>query len=224
MIKEGAGHHPHSLRNAKPIADFISEQVQPAGTNPPPYLSGRITKSSIYGRQNVYRYAPSEGIYITCRGPWFSPSFDRYSFGMTGVEGSISVIVPKTIAAGKPWVFRADYVTSRCKGRPGSTRTRVSHRDGAQCRTTRTGRHSRAGMPSTNCSPSTGFQRSPCSKEPAARREKPMPGPSRIPSKVSCIYGENPVLRCTMTKTQPLDNLAPAREGRHSRATRVRQS
>ena len=28
------------------------------------------------------------------------------------------------------------------------------------------------------------------------------------PDKVSCIYGENPVLRCTMTKAQPLDNLA----------------
>jgi len=29
------------------------------------------------------------------------------------------------------------------------------------------------------------------------------------PDKVSCIYAENPVLRCTMTKAQPLDNLAP---------------
>ena len=28
------------------------------------------------------------------------------------------------------------------------------------------------------------------------------------PDKVSCIYGENPVLRCTMSKAQPLDNLA----------------
>ena len=26
--------------------------------------------------------------------------------------------------------------------------------------------------------------------------------------KVSCVYAENPVLRCTMTKAQPLDNLA----------------
>jgi hypothetical protein len=28
------------------------------------------------------------------------------------------------------------------------------------------------------------------------------------PDKVRCIYGENPVLHCTMTKAQPLDNLA----------------
>ena len=27
--------------------------------------------------------------------------------------------------------------------------------------------------------------------------------------KVSCIYGENPVLRSNMSKAQPLDNLAP---------------
>jgi hypothetical protein len=29
------------------------------------------------------------------------------------------------------------------------------------------------------------------------------------PGKVSCIYGENPVLRSFMSKTPPLDNLAP---------------
>ncbi len=110
MIKEGAGHHPHSLRDATPIADFISQQVQPGGSNPPDYLGGRVSRSAFYGRENIYRFFPKEGIYITCRGPWFSPSFDRYSFGVTGVEGSINVIVPKTIAAGKPWVFRADHV------------------------------------------------------------------------------------------------------------------
>jgi len=109
MIKEGAGHHPHSLGDAGPIADFISQQVQPPDRNPPPYVSGRISRSSFYGQENAYRYFPREGIYITCRGPWFSPSFDRYSFGLPGVEGSIHVIVPKTIAAGKPWVFRADH-------------------------------------------------------------------------------------------------------------------
>ena len=30
MIKEGSGHHPHSLRDPKPIADFIAQSVQPA--------------------------------------------------------------------------------------------------------------------------------------------------------------------------------------------------
>ena len=30
MIKEGHGHHPHSLRDPKPIADFIEKSVQSA--------------------------------------------------------------------------------------------------------------------------------------------------------------------------------------------------
>ena len=29
------------------------------------------------------------------------------------------------------------------------------------------------------------------------------------PDKVACVYGENPVMRSHMAKTQPLDNLAP---------------
>ena len=29
------------------------------------------------------------------------------------------------------------------------------------------------------------------------------------PYKISCIYGENPVLRSNLAKTQPIDNLAP---------------
>ena len=110
MIKEGAGHHPHSLRDPRPIADFISQHVQPVASQSAAVPGGRISRSSFYGRENAYRYFPKEGIYITCRGPWFSPSFDRYSFDLRGVEGSINVIVPKTIAAGKPWVFRADHV------------------------------------------------------------------------------------------------------------------
>src|ERR1035437_1608002 len=35
MIKDGCGHHPHSLQDPKPIADFIEHSVQPT-TNPPP--------------------------------------------------------------------------------------------------------------------------------------------------------------------------------------------
>ena len=97
----------------------------------PPYLSGRISRSSFYSRENAYRYFPNEGNYITCRGPWFSPSFDRYSFDLKGVEGAINVIVPKTIAAGKPWVFRADHVDRDAVVDLALLGSRLSHRDGA---------------------------------------------------------------------------------------------
>ena len=131
MIQEGKGHHPHSLRDPQPIADFISQSVQPAASTPPAYLSGRISKSSFYSLDNAYRYFPHEGIYITCRGPWFTECYDRYSFELKGVEGAINVIVPRKAAPGKPWTFRADSCRPRRDGRPGSAGTRISHRDGA---------------------------------------------------------------------------------------------
>jgi hypothetical protein len=207
MIKEGAGHHPHSLRDPGPIADFISQQVQPAGVNPPRYLSGRISRSSFYGPENAYRYFPGEGSYITCRGPWFTPSFDRYSFDLRGVEGPINVIVPKTIAPGKPWVFRADSV-----GRDAAVDLALLDR----------GFHIVTGpVPYNGDGPSLkswnavydlltghGFSKKPVLEGAGGAAGEAYAWAIANPDKVSCIYGENPVLRCTMTRLQPLDNLA----------------
>ena len=55
MIKEGAGHHPHSLRDPTPIVDFIEHSVAPMATTAPAYLAGRTTKSSFYGVESSYR-------------------------------------------------------------------------------------------------------------------------------------------------------------------------
>ena len=89
MIKEGAGHHIRTayVTPSRSPTSFRNKFSRSA-SNPPPYSSGRISQVQPFtARQNAYRYFPSEGIYITCRGPWFSPSFhDRYSFGVTGVE------------------------------------------------------------------------------------------------------------------------------------------
>ena len=206
MIKEGAGHHPHSLRDARPIADFISQQVAPTGGSPPPYTSGRISRSVIYGRENTYRYFPSERIYITCRGPWFSPSFERYSFGLAGVEGSINVIVPKTIAGGKPWVFRADH---------------VNHDAAVDLALLEQGFHIVTGpVPYNADGPSLkswnavydllvkhGFSRKPVLEGAGGAAGEAYAWAIANPDKVSCVYAENPVLHSTMTKEQPLDNL-----------------
>ncbi len=40
MIKEGAGHHPHSLRDARPIADFMTQQ-RPASPSQSAAVPGR---------------------------------------------------------------------------------------------------------------------------------------------------------------------------------------
>ena len=209
MVKEGAGHHPHSLRDAGPIADFISSaQVEPGRGKDPAYLSGRISRASFYGRENAYRYFPSEKTYVTCRGPWFTPAFDRFSFELKGVEGSISVVVPKAIAPGKPWVFRAD---------------QPSRDSAVDLAVLEQGVHIVTGpVPYNADGPSLaswnavyalllshGFSSKPVLSGAGGAAGEAYAWAIANPDKVSCIYAENPVLHCTMTKTQPLESLAP---------------
>src|SRR4029077_20636102 len=48
---------------------------------------------------------------ISCRGPWFSASYDRYEFRLDGIKGAVAVIAPKKAAEGTPGVYRAGFVT-----------------------------------------------------------------------------------------------------------------
>jgi len=110
MIKEGTAHHPHSLQDPKPIADFV-EQSQAAPAPRPAFLDDTFVKSSYYSVENSYIYLQKEDTYATCRGPQFSQSYDRYdktnrSWGTTGM----AVLVPKNPAAVKRWVLRADRI------------------------------------------------------------------------------------------------------------------
>ena len=78
MIKEGTGHHPHSLIDPKPIADFIEQHVQPSTAARPEFVDDTFTKSYYYSIENSYIYLPKEDTYATCRGPQFTPCYDRY--------------------------------------------------------------------------------------------------------------------------------------------------
>src|SRR5438876_8942927 len=111
MIKEGAGHHPHSLRDPTPIADFMVRSLQPAGGASPAFAGKKFTKSSFYGIENSYRDFPKEGMYITCRGPWCSEYYDRYEFGLDGIKRDMTAIAPKWAAPLKSWVFRSGFGT-----------------------------------------------------------------------------------------------------------------
>src|SRR5260370_25588606 len=110
MIKEGTGHHPHSLIDPKPIADFIEQHVQSNTTPRPEIVDDTFTKSYYYSTENSYIYLPKEDTYAACRGPQFTPCYDRYdkagksSFGVTGM----AVVVPETEAARKTLGIRAD--------------------------------------------------------------------------------------------------------------------
>jgi pimeloyl-ACP methyl ester carboxylesterase len=206
MIKEGSGHHPHSLHDPKPIADFISQSVQPADDAPPPYVGAKFTKTAFYSLENSYRNFPDEGGYVTCRGPWFTACYDRYSFQVSGVEGAVNVIVPKKAAPGKPWVFRADYVGPEAV---------------VDLALLAAGYHIVTGpVPYNADGPSLqgwnavyklltdeGFSKKPVLEGAGGAAGEAYAWAAANPDKVACVYGENPVLRCAMTKAQPLDSL-----------------
>lgn len=109
MIQEGLSHHPHSLRDPKPIADFIEGCFRKTFVPVPAFAGKNYTKSYFYGIDNIYRYFDSEKTYITCRGPFFSDCFNRYEFRIEG-NLRVNVIAPNKPAPGNPWVFRTDFV------------------------------------------------------------------------------------------------------------------
>jgi len=208
MIKEGFGHHPHSLRDPKPLADWIESNIKPADSGPPSFVPVKFTKTSFYSAQNFYREYPKEGTYIICRGPGFSECYDRYAFDLPGVEGTINVIAPRNAAAGNPWVFRADFVSREAlvdlalldKGFHIVTGPVPYNADGpSRPHWDAVYRHLTE----------HGFSRKPVMEGAGAAAGEAYAWAIENPDKVSCIYGENPVLRSHMAKTPPLDNLAP---------------
>ncbi|MDR1382518.1 MAG: hypothetical protein LBJ67_01525 [Planctomycetaceae bacterium] len=110
VIKEGAGHHPHSLRNPKFAADFIEKSVNEKRPPKPNFVPERFTKTSYYSAQSFYKEFPDEHNYMICRGADFTPVYDRYEFSLPGVEGSIQVVVPNQPAQNGAWVFRATFL------------------------------------------------------------------------------------------------------------------
>jgi pimeloyl-ACP methyl ester carboxylesterase len=208
MIKEGSGHHPHSLRNPGPIVEFIVQSVAPGSNVPPAFVSAKFTRDSYYSIENSYLNFPAEGTYITCRGPEFTKCYDRYRFDLSGVEGATTIIVPNSEAPGRPWVFRSDFVSREAT---------------IDLALLAKGFHIVIGpVPYNADGPSRahwdavyhhliehGFSRKPVMEGAAAAAGEAYAWAIDNPDKVSCIYSENPVLRSNLSKTPPLDNLAP---------------
>lgn len=208
MIKDGDGHHPHSLRDPKLIADFIVASLVKDDRKPPAFAGAAPARSSYYGIANSFREMPSENTFATCRGPLFVPAFDRYEIRVEGVKGSVTAAVPKTAAAGKPWVFRAGF----------------ADRDAVvDLALLEQGFHIITGpIPTDADGPSlqqwnavykhltaNGFSRKPVLEGVGGGAGEAYAWAIANPDSVSCVYAENPRLRSRMTKAQPLDNLAP---------------
>jgi pimeloyl-ACP methyl ester carboxylesterase len=208
LIKDGAGHHPHSLRDPKLIADFIEQSASPPKIAAPGYLGKSAATSTFYGTESAYRELRSEKTNATCRGPVFTACYDRYEFKLDGIRGSIGLIVPKVEMAGKPWVFRADLV-----GRDAVIDLELLAK----------GFHIVTGpVPYDTDGPvlqqwnavykhlvDQGFSKKPVMEGAGGAAGAVFAWAIENADKVSCIYCENPILRSSMPKTQPLDNLAP---------------
>ena len=206
MIKEGFAHHPHSLRDPTPIADFITQSVQETASVPPGFVTGKFTKTSFYSDENYYRNFPQDGAYITCRGPLFTPCYDRYQFNISNFSGGgLNIIVPSTPAPGNPWVFRADFV-----GRDAIVDQSLLAR----------GFYIVTGPVPYDDGPvqsqwdtiyqyltDHGFSRKPVMEGAGAGAGEAYAWAMANPDKVSCIYGENPILHSNLSKIPLLDSL-----------------
>lgn len=208
LIKDGAAHHPHSLSDPRPIADWIEQNSRPVVHNSPAFAGTSFIQTYYYSTRNSYRYFPEEKFYITSRGAWFSPCYERYAFTIKGVTGTVVVIVPEKEAPGKPWVFRAGF-----GGRDAEMDLALLAR----------GFHIVTGPVSFNADSlllkdwnatyewlvSNGFSKKPVMEGAGGAAGEVIGWAIENPDRVSGIYAENPLLRSTFSKTPPLENLVP---------------
>jgi pimeloyl-ACP methyl ester carboxylesterase len=205
MVKEGYAHHPHSLRNPKPIADFIEQSVRAVRSPAPAFAGDKFTRTSYYSIENFFRDYPDEDTYITCRGPLFSPCYDRYEFSVQGTPMTTMVIVPSTTAAGMPWVYRAGFVFRDAKVDQellakgfhivtGPVGVSFVVKDWDTAYEYLTGH---------------GFSKKPAMEGAGGGAGEVYAWAIENPDKVSCVYAENPRMHSAVAKTQALDSLAP---------------
>jgi pimeloyl-ACP methyl ester carboxylesterase len=208
LIKEGAGHHPHSLKDVTPIVDFMVHTRNETPVAPPDFVGAQFTKSHYYSSASIYQFSPAEQRYVTLRGPVFAPCYDRYQFEQPNVEAFTTVIVPQTPAPGKPWVFRADFV-----GRDNAVDLELLAR----------GFHIVTGAVPYNAEGPVlsqwntlysnlvahGFSSKPVMEGVGGAAGEAYAWAIANPDKVAGICVVNPALHSNLAKTQPLDNLEP---------------
>ena len=208
LIKDGPAHHPHSLRDPNIIADFIEQSFKGKIENTHAFIPEKYKTSSLYNTKNNYEFYPSENVWITTRGPFFTGKFSKYVFPLQGVEGSISVFAPQKIAPGMPWVYRCDQIN-------GSSSVDLSLLE--------KGFHIVVGPVPYNADgpiiehwnmvynylTGSGFSEKPVVAGCGAATGEVYTWAIENPGKIACIYGENPIMRASTAKIQPMDNLKP---------------
>jgi pimeloyl-ACP methyl ester carboxylesterase len=209
IVKEGHAHHPHSLQNPKPIADWIEQHMQPSTANRPAFVDSNVTKSYYYSLEPSFIYLKEEQTYATARGPGFTESYDRYDANRSGTfrSGGMAIIVPRNVAPGKPWVFRADAIDRN------ATVDLALLAKGFHIvtppLTAQSGMVQQEWDETYKMLVDNGFSTKPVMEGTGANAGEAYAWAIANPDKVSCIYARNPSLRSLMAKSPPIDNLAP---------------
>lgn len=206
LIKDGQAHHPHSLQNPNVIADFIERSFKEKQTVAPAFVPEKHKRTNFYSTKPIYQYAPAEKLWITTWGPNFTGSYNKYSFTLQGVEGSITVITPRQAAQGNPWIFRCDQPDGNSV---------------VDLELLSSGFHIVIAPITYNADGplfehwdmaykylvENGFSPKPVMAGRGASTGEVYAWAIENPDKVSGIYGENPILRSSLAKIQPLENL-----------------
>lgn len=208
IIKEGAAHHPHSLVDPKPIADWIQQHMHPVEANRPAFVDSTYTKTHYYSLENSFLYLKEEDTYATVRGPGYVPSYDRFDSPGSGNfhAGHMAIVVPQKPAPGKPWVLH-----------PGP----LERGSAVDLALLANGYH--IVLPPVggggytqkdwdeiyNRMVDNGFAKKVVMEGTGAKAGEVYVWAIANPDKVSVIYARNPYLHSLMSKTPPIDNLAP---------------
>ena len=208
MIKEGHAHHPHSLQNPKPIADWIEQHMTRSTANRPAFVDANYTKKYYYSLEPSYIFLKEEATYATARGPGFTECYDRYDANNPGTFRSdgISIIVPKTVAQGKPWMFTGDLIERD------STVEQALLAKGYYIVIARLGgggAEQKRWDDTYKLLVDNGFSSKPVLKGTGPKAGEAYAWAIANPGKVSCIYARNPYMHSLMAgNAQPMDNLA----------------
>jgi len=161
-----------------------------------------------YSLESTNVWLKEEKTWANCRGPGFVECYDRYDettssqWGLTG----LAVIVPKTVARGKPWVFRADAIT-RDAAIDQALLARGFHIVIPPL-TAQSGAVKTQWNNAYELMTSHGFSKTPVMEGTGTAAGEAYAWAIENPDKVACIVGHNPALRSLVSKTAPLENLA----------------
>jgi hypothetical protein len=209
IIKEGHAHHPHSLVNPNPIADWIVNHMQPSAANRPTFVDTSFTKSHYYSLEPTFIYLKEEQTYATARGPGFAESYDRYDASPSGTfkTAKLAIIVPRNVAPGKLWVLRANALDQN------ATVDQALLAKGFHIvippLTEQSGMVQRQWDETYQTLVDDGFSKKAVMEGNGANAGELYSWAIANPDKVSCIYARNPALRSLMSKLPPIDNLGP---------------